>query len=123
MINIDAIQSQSLEAALYRLPQMIRTGVMGPLIRPWTIPATFGRDNQVLGVRRQRFGNQLFADVRTIGVRGIDEVDGQLYGTPKDGQRFGAVPGWSPDPLTCNTHSSEAKAMDGKLSAEGHFAS
>src|SRR5881296_4513475 len=123
LINVYAVQPQSFEAALYRFSKMIRTGVMGPLIRPWTIPATFGRDHQALGVRRQRFGDQLFADVRTIGVRGIDEVNAQLYGTPKDGQRSGTVPGWPPDPLTCNTHSSETQAMDGKLSAEGHFAS
>src|SRR5262245_7780043 len=123
LINIDAVQPQSFEAALYRLPQMIRTGIMGPLIRPWTIPATFGRDHQALGVRRQCLGNQLFADVRTIGVRGIDEVNAQLYGTPKDSQSSGAVPGWSPDPLACNAHSSEAKTMDGKLSAEGSFSS
>src|SRR5215467_6811043 len=120
--NVDAVQPQSFEATLYHLPQMIRTSVMRPLIRPWTIPATFGRDHQALGVRRQRFSNQLFADMRTIGVRGIDKVDAQLYGTSKDGQRSSAVPGWSPDPLTCNTHSSEAKAMDGNLSAEGHGA-
>src|SRR5262245_44041394 len=116
LINVDAVQPQSFEAALYRLPQMLRTGIVRPLIRPWTIPATFGRDHQPLGIRRQRFGNQLFADVRAIGVRGIDEVDTQLCGTPKDGERSGAVLGWTPDTLTCNTHSSEAKAMDGKLS-------
>src|SRR5438094_6133678 len=123
LINVDAIQSQSLEAALYRLAQMFRARIMGPLIRSWPIPASLGRDHQVFGVRRQCFGDQLFADARAIGVRGINEVDAQLYGTPQDGQRAGTVPGWSPDPFACNTHSSEAKTMHGKLTAEGHFSS
>ena len=66
------------ETSLYRLPKMIRTGIMGPLVRPWTIPASFGRDYQALRVRKQRFGNQLLAYVWTIGIRGIDEIDVQL---------------------------------------------
>src|SRR5262249_11483310 len=123
LINVDAIQSQSLEAALYRLAQMFRARIMGPLIWPWPIPAALGRDHQVFGVRRQCLSDQLFTDVRAVGVGSINEVDAQLYGAPKDGQRPGTIPGWSPDPFACNTHSSEAKSMHGKLTADGHFTS
>jgi len=41
---------------------------------------------QLLGQpgREQRFGNQFFAYVRPVGIRGIDEIDTELDGPAKN---------------------------------------
>src|SRR5712675_3448155 len=40
LIDLDTVQAQSLEAALHRLAKMRRRSIMGPLIRPGTVPAS-----------------------------------------------------------------------------------
>src|ERR1700757_5111726 len=46
LIHIDPIQTQSFEAAFYRFAKMSRSCVMGPLIRPRTIPSALGCNDQ-----------------------------------------------------------------------------
>ena len=40
--------------------------------------AALGRDDQVVGVRVQRLGDQALADLRAVGVGGVDEVDAEF---------------------------------------------
>jgi len=48
---------------------------VSPLIGSWTLPSTFGRNHQTLGVREQRFRDQLFIHIRPIVISGVDEID------------------------------------------------
>src|SRR5580704_11057199 len=97
---------------------MLRAGIMSPLVWTWAIPSSLGRDHKILGVGRQRFGDQLFADVRTVRVRGVYEIDAQLHRTAKYSGRRSRIFGRSPDPVTGDTHSPEANAANGKFTAE-----
>jgi hypothetical protein len=117
LINVDAILSQSLEAAFNGFPQVCRSRVMGPFIWPWTIPAALSRNHQSLWIRKQGFGNQFLADVRTIRIRRIDEVGVQLYGATQNRECSVPILRRAPDALAGETHSSEAKAMDRKLAS------
>src|SRR5580700_6212482 len=97
---------------------MLRAGIMSPLVWTWAIPSALGRDHKILGVRRQRFGDQLFADLRTVGDRGVYEIDAQPNRTAKYSDRRSRIFGRSPDPVTGDTHSPEANTANGKFTAE-----
>src|ERR1700730_2350761 len=112
LIDINPIQAQSLQAALDRLTQMLRAGIMSPLMRSWAIPPSLRRDHKILGVRRQCFGDQFFAHIRTVRIRGVDEVDPQLYSAAKNRDRRIGVLWWPPDPVARNTHGSKAKTVN-----------
>src|SRR5580692_7192517 len=43
LVNVDAVQAQSLEAALHRFAKVRRCRIVGPLIRAGTVPASVGR--------------------------------------------------------------------------------
>ena len=85
LVDVDPVETQSLQAAFHRLAQMRGAGIMGPLVRPRAIPSSLGRNDKVLGIGRQRFGDQLFADIGPIRISRIDEIDSQLDGPAKDG--------------------------------------
>src|SRR6266849_706671 len=85
LINVDAVQSQSLQAPLDRLAKVRRSGIVGPLIRARTIPASLGGDYETNRVRKQRLGNQFLAYVWAVGIRGINEIDIKLHGPAKNG--------------------------------------
>src|SRR5580692_8819662 len=80
LINLDAIQAQPLETAFNRVAKMRGTCVVRPLIRSRTIPSALGGDNKILRIRKERLGDQLFADSRPVRISGIDEVDAKLHG-------------------------------------------
>lgn len=60
LINVDAVQAQSFEASLNRAAKVCGSGIVSPLIRSGTIPASFRRNYQASRIRKQRFSNQLF---------------------------------------------------------------
>src|SRR4030088_2602345 len=97
---------------------MLRTGIVGPLVRPRTIPSALGRNHKILGIRRQRFGNQFFADVRAVGVRGVYKVDAQLDGAAKNGDCCSGILGRPPNPITRNTHGSVSKTVNPEFTTE-----
>ena len=61
------------------------------------------------------FGDQFFADIRTIGISRVDEVDSQLDGTAKDGNRCRGILRRPPDSVARQAHGPEAKAVDGEF--------
>src|SRR5262245_45086405 len=94
---------------------MFRAGVVGPLPRSWTIPSALGGDHKILRIRRQCFSNQFFANVRTIGVSRVDEVDAQLNRTAQYRERRSRILGWTPDSLASDTHGSETETANGQF--------
>src|SRR6266536_4655688 len=97
---------------------MLGAGIVGPLPRSRAIPSALGRDHKILGVRCQCFGDQFFADVRTIGISRVYEVDAQLNGTAKNREHRSGVLGWPPDSVAGNTHGSETKTPHGQFTAQ-----
>src|ERR1700733_5417983 len=94
------------------------TRVMRPLTRSRTIPSTLGRDNEVLRIRGQCLRDQLFTDVRPVGVGGIYKVHAKLHGTPQNCQCSFAIFWFAPDAFASKAHRPEAETMDRKLTAE-----
>src|ERR1700686_3827406 len=84
LVNIDAVQSQSLEAALNRFAKMRRSFIRDPLIRAGTVPSTLGRNHQARRVRKQGFSNQFLVYVRPVGIRGVDKIDIEFHSTAKN---------------------------------------
>src|ERR1700678_751520 len=118
LVNIDAVEAQPLETAFNWFAQMCGSRVVRPLVGSGTIPSSFGGDDKILGIRKQSFGDQLFVDVRTVGVGGSVEVDALFHSAPKHGQCRLAIFRRTPDSIAGKAHGSKTEAMDGKPSAE-----
>ena len=73
-----AVQLQALEAAVERAPEMLgaAVGIPGRRTRPKQV--AFRRDDDVLGIRVQRLGDQLLVHMWTVAVRGVEEVHAQF---------------------------------------------
>ena len=80
--------------------------------------AGLGRDDQAVGVRVQRLGDDLLADERAVGVGGVDEVDALLDGGADDAQRAVAVGRLAPDAGAGQLHGAVAEAVDGQVPAD-----
>src|SRR6516162_4655464 len=118
LIDVDSFEPQPFEAALNGLAKMGRSRIMGPLIRPGTLPTTFGGDHKISRIGEQRLGNQLFTHVWTVGISRIDKVHAQFHSSTKHGQGRLAILGRSPNALTSETHGAEAEATNGKLATK-----
>lgn len=68
----------------------------------------------------QRVAQRILADVGTVGLRGVDEVDADVAQTRERAQRLGAVLGRAPDTGTGDAHGAEAQARDGQVAADGN---
>jgi hypothetical protein len=86
--------------------------------RSRAIPSALGRDHDAFGVRSQRLGDQLLAHVRTIGISRVYEVDAQLDGPAKNGERGVRVLGRPPDSVTGDAHRAEAETVDCHFTAQ-----
>ncbi len=84
LINVDPLQTQSLEASLNCLAKVCRSCIVGPLVRAGTIPASFGGDYKTSRVRKQSFGNQFLAYLWAVGICRIDQIDIKLCGPAKN---------------------------------------
>jgi hypothetical protein len=123
LINIDAVQSQSLEAALDSFPKVRGSGIVGPLIGTWPIPPAFGSDHQAARVGIQRFGNQFLTDKGSVRIRSIDEIDVEFDSTAQNRKRSFAILWRTPDSFACEAHGSKAETIYGKFAAECYLAS
>jgi hypothetical protein len=112
LVNGDLVQAQPLETALNGFANVRWTCIVGPLIRARTVPTHFGRNHQVIGVGKQRFGNQFLVDLRPIGIRSVDEIHTQLDGAAENGQ--GSLPIFrrAKDALAREPHRSVAETVN-----------
>ncbi len=115
LVDVDPVETQSLQATFDRFAQVCRGGIVCPQIRPRAIPSTLGSDNKVPGIRRQRLGDQFFVEMGTIGISCIDEIDSQLDGAAEDGNCCGGILRWPPDSVARKAHGAEAKTVDGEF--------
>src|SRR4029077_21268142 len=123
LINIDAVQSQSLEAPLDSFQKVRGSRIVGPLIGTWAIPAAFGSDHEAARVGIQRFGDQFLTDKGPGRIRRIDEIDVEFDRTAQNRQRSLAILWRTPDSFACEAHGSKAETTYGKFAAECYLAS
>ena len=98
LIEIDAIEAQPAQAAIELLAKAIGTRVLLPLVRPGTIKAALGRDDEFRGIRIERLRDQLLADMRPVRFGGIDQRHVELDRAPQRRDRLGPVARRSPIP-------------------------
>lgn len=79
LIEVDPTESQPLQAALAGAAEMNRMTIRYPPARPRTQQAALGGEDEHCGIRVKRFGNQLLANLGTIGIRGVYEVHSAFH--------------------------------------------
>src|SRR5215208_5531503 len=70
----------------------------------------------------QRLGYQLLADVGTVGVGGVDEVDTEVDGSPQPRLRRLGIVRRSPAAVARDSHRAEAETPDLEVAAEAQRA-
>src|SRR5690242_4877840 len=117
LVQPELPEPQPPQAALAGLAQVLGPAVGLPAVRARADQAALGRDHQVVRVRVERLGDQGLADVRTVGVRGVDEVDAEFHRSPQRGD--GLVPAGriAPDAGPGDPHGPEPHAVDGQVAA------
>src|SRR5439155_7983644 len=118
LIEVDAVEPKPAQAALACPLQVVRPAVGPPLPGAWSAVAALGRDDEVRWVRPQRLGDQAFADVGTIGIGRVDEIDAQLNGAAQDDPRPAGCAWLAPDPAPSESHGAVAKAAHGQLTPD-----
>jgi hypothetical protein len=108
LVQINAVEPETAQAPFTRRSQMLGAAILGPLIRPRTLQACFGGDDQVCRIRIQVLGNQGFSDSVTVGVSGVNEIDSQLDNSTKYANGFVAILRLTPDPFASQPHRSES---------------
>jgi hypothetical protein len=70
----------------------------------------------------QSLGYDLFTHPRTIGIRGIYEIDTQFDSPPQDPDGLGTVSGLTPNSISGNPHCAESQARDTEIIPDQAFA-
>ena len=92
LIERDLVHLQAAEAALAGFAQVLGSAVGLPPARAGSGQTALGGDDQVVGVGMQRLGEQVLADVGSVGVGGVDEVHAELDYPAQRGDRLGHGP-------------------------------
>ena len=70
----------------------------------------------------QRFGDDFFAHVRTVGIRRIDEVDAQFDGAAQNANTLRAIGRLAPDSVSRDSHRTVSQARDSQIVPDQEFA-
>ena len=97
LVEIDAVEPQAAEAPVELFAKTLRPCIRNPLTRTWTIESAFRGDHEISRIRMQRFRDQLFADVRSVRLSGVDEIHAELDRPAKNGEAFLAIFRRTPD--------------------------
>ena len=119
LIEINPIGPQALEACLAGRAQMCWPPIGTPLAWPRPRQAPFGRDDQPIAIRRQRFGDQFLAHPGTVGIGRIDERDAKLDRSAKQAYRCCPIRRRTPDAPPGDPHGAEAEPADAGSQGEG----
>src|SRR5262245_49366362 len=101
---------------------MLGSSILNPLVWTRAVETSLCRDHQPGRIRVQRFSNNLFTHVGTVGVRGVNEIDSQFDRALQYTYRFGTI-GWlTPDSVARDAHSAETKTIDTKIASDRELA-
>lgn len=118
LVQIDTFQPQPPQAAVQLFAQAFGSPVGLPLAGAGPIESTLGGDDETPRVAVQRLRNQLFADVRPVGFRRVDEVHVELDRASQHGDRL-VVVGGRPDLAgPRDAHRAEPEAMNRQIPAQ-----
>ena len=118
LVQRDLLQAQPAQAALAGRAEVLGPAVGRPPPGPGAFEAALGGDDQVVGIRVQRLGDQRLADVGTVGVGGVDEVDAELDRPAQHRLGLVAVRRLTPDAVTGDPHRAEAETVHGEVAAD-----
>src|SRR3954470_24714610 len=119
--QIDPVQLQPLQAGLELAAKEFRPSILHPTVWPGALQAALGGDNQArIGVESLR--DQLFGNVRSIGIGGVKEGYSQLDGPLEHADGFVAVLGWSPNTFAGQAHGAESHAVHGEIATQSEGA-
>jgi hypothetical protein len=117
----DGFDLEPLAGLFLRATKIIGIALGRPQGWGGTGQSALGGDHKpVIGMKR--FVDQIFRNLRAIGVGGVDEIDAQLRQALQRRQRFGLVLGRAPDAVTHDPHGAKAQPMDFRLAADGKAA-
>jgi hypothetical protein len=115
LVNGDAVEAEAFEAAFNGFAEVVGAGVVDPLGGANALPSALGGDDEVGGVRVERFGEEFFRDVGAVGVGGVDEVDAEFDGTAEGCDTGVAIGGRSPNAFAGDAHGSVPETVDGEF--------
>jgi hypothetical protein len=75
LVKINLVEAQPAQAVFAGGPQVLWLPVFNPLVGTWPDKTALGGDHQPCRIRVQCLGYDFFTHSRTIGIRGIDEID------------------------------------------------
>jgi hypothetical protein len=104
LVEVDPLEAQALQRSLTGLAQVLGPAVTRPLAGTGAGEAALGGDDETLGVGVERLGDQLLADLGTIGVGSVDQVDAELDGALENRNRAVVVGRRPPDSLPGDPH-------------------
>ena len=86
----------------------------------WTLTcdAALGGDDEVGGVRVERFANEAFGDFWTVGVGCVDECNAEFNGASEDAARFAGILRFAPGAIPYEAHSAIAKPGGREVAAD-----
>ena len=76
------------------------------------------RYNYTWRIRSERFADQPFADIRPVGIGGVDEVDTQFDGAAQHGFGVFSIFRLTPHTVANNAHSAEYEAVEFEVAAQ-----
>ena len=109
LVEVDPLEPQAAQRALAGRAQVLRAPARLPPARPGRREAALGGDREALGIGMERLGDQFLADLRAVGVGGVDQVDAELERAAQDREGFLVVGRRSPDALAGDPHRAEAQ--------------
>ncbi len=118
LIQIDPVKFQPLQTLLHALLEIVGTTVRRPFARARSRQSALGRDDESFRIRMERFSDEQFARLRSIGISGVDQVNPELDGATQHLKRIRAI-GWpAPNAFTGDPHGSEAEAVHREIAAQ-----
>ena len=118
LVQRDLLEPQAAEAAFARLLQVIGSAVGRPPPGARTLEASLRGDDQVVGIRMQRLGDEVLAHLGTVRVGGVDEVHVELNGSAQHRLGLVGVGRLAPDAAPGDAHRAEPEAIDGDVAAD-----
>ena len=79
-----------------------------------TFKACFGCNDQAFWIGIESLGDQALTDVRPVRIGRVDEIDAQFECPTQYPDDFIVISRFSPNPIACNSHGPEPKAVYGR---------
>jgi hypothetical protein len=122
LIKIDPVQTQAAQASFAGGSQVLGVPVFYPSAGTQPVKARFGGNHQIPWIRVESLSDDFFAHARTIGIRGVNEIDPQFDSPPQDSDGFWPVCRLAPNAFSSDPHGAESQPRDPKILADEELA-